>query len=179
MPDQLIDTLHDCFQIDRILNCNPCNLPLRASTYYSEDPFDKLFSAEPLTKSAWTGITLSLPEFQPKNLTKALEQAIYSTHTHKDTQPSASILILPDWKHTPYLTHNQHTNYIHKIVTLPHTHTTKGTQPRKYNLNIYIVANSKALTLLEPHNIQHSVNIALTQAYGHTVQTTLIDTRNI
>jgi hypothetical protein len=69
-----------------------------------------------------------------------------------------------------------HTNYIQKNVTLPHTHTTKGTQARKYNLNIYIVANLKALTLLEPHSIQHTMNIALTQAYGHTVQTTLIDT---
>jgi hypothetical protein len=39
-----------------------------------------------------------------------------------------------------------------------------------------MVANSKALTLLEPHIIQQSMNIALTQAYGHKVQTTLIDT---
>ena len=41
---------------------------------------------------------------------------------------------------------------------------------------MYTVANSKALTLLEPHNIQHSMNIVLIHAYGHTVQTTLIDT---
>jgi hypothetical protein len=92
-------------------------------------------------------MTLSLPEFQPNKLTRALEQAIY-THKNKDTQPSASILILPDWKPTPYLARNLHTNYIPKNVTLPHTHTTIGTHPRKYNLNIYIVANSKALTLL-------------------------------
>ena len=74
---------------------------------------------------------------------------ISTLHTHNDTQPSASILILPDSKHTPYLARNLHTNYIQKIVTLPHTHaTTIGTHPRKYNLNIYIVANSKALILL-------------------------------
>ena len=119
--------LHDCFQIDRIIHCNPYNLPLRANTYYSEDPLDKLFSAEPLTNTAWTGMTLSLPEFQPNKLTKALEQAIYSAHTHKDTQYSATILILPNWKHTPYLARNLHINYIQNIVTLPHTHTHNNT----------------------------------------------------
>ena len=82
IPDQLFDTLHDCFDIDRILHCNPYNLPLRASTYYSEDPFNKLFSAEPITNTVWTELTLSLPELQPNKLTKALEHAIYSTHTH-------------------------------------------------------------------------------------------------
>jgi len=46
-------------------------------------------------------------------------------------------------------------------------------------MNIYIVANSKALTLLEQHNIQHTMNTALTQAYGHTVQTTVIDTTTL
>jgi hypothetical protein len=85
IPDQLFDTLHGCLQIDRILHCNPYNLPLRASIYFSEDPFNKLYSAEPLTNTAWTGMTLSLPECQPNKLTKALEQAIYSAHTHKDT----------------------------------------------------------------------------------------------
>ena len=41
---------------------------------------------------------------------------------------------------------------------------------------IYIVAKSKALTRLEPHNIQNKITMALTHAYGYTVQTTLIDT---
>ncbi len=80
-----------------------------------------------------------------------------------NTQSSATILILPDWKHTPYLARNLHTNYIQQIVTLPHTHTTTGTHPRKYKLNIYIVANSKALTLLEPHYIPQTITTTLTQ----------------
>ena len=74
-------------------------------------------------------MTFSLPEFQPNKLTKALEQAIYIAYTHKDAQPTATILILPDWKHTPYLARNIHTNYTPKIVTRPHTHTTAGTHP--------------------------------------------------
>jgi hypothetical protein len=110
-------------------------------------------------------MTLSLPEFQPNKLTKALEHAIYNAHTHKDTQPTATILIHPDWNHTPYLARSLHTNYTQKLVTLPNTHTTTGTHPRKYNLNVHIVANSKALTLLNPHSIQQYMNIALTQAY--------------
>ncbi len=64
----------------------------------------------------------------------------YIVHTHKDTQPSASILILPDWKDTPYLTLNLHTNYIPKNHTPTHRHITIGNHPIKYNLNIYIVA---------------------------------------
>ena len=39
-----------------------------------------------------------------------------------------------------------------------------------------MVANSKALTLLEPHHIQQTMNTTLTQAYGYTMKTTLIDT---
>jgi ribonuclease HI len=120
-------------------------------------------------------MTLSLPEFQPDKLTKALEQAIYSAHSHKNNQPSATILILPDWKHTPYLARNLHTNYIQKIVTLPHTHTTTRTQPRKYNLNIYLVANQKALNLIEPNTTQQTMNMALTQTYGHTINTKFIE----
>ena len=34
IPDDLYDTLNTCFDIDRILHCNPYNLPLRAKTYY-------------------------------------------------------------------------------------------------------------------------------------------------
>jgi len=83
IPDKLYDTLHDCFHINRILHFNPYNLPLRANTFYSEDPFNKLCSAEPLTEMAWTGVTVSIPEFQPKNTTIALEQAIYNAHSNK------------------------------------------------------------------------------------------------
>jgi hypothetical protein len=72
---------------------------------------------------------------------------------------------------SPHPTHQLHPKTCHT----PPLHTTTGTHPRKYNLNIYI-ANSKALTLLNPHSIQQSMNIALTQAYGYTVQTTLLDT---
>ena len=63
IPDELYDTLNTCFGIDRILHCNPYNLPLRAQTYYSEDPLNNRLSSEPLTDTAWTGTSLSLPEF--------------------------------------------------------------------------------------------------------------------
>ncbi len=46
---------------------------------------------------------------------------------------------------------------------------------QKYNLNNYIVANSQALTQLEPYTIQNTMNNTRTQAYGYTVNTTLID----
>jgi hypothetical protein len=64
-PDKLYDTLDACFDVDRILHCNPYNLPLRAQAYYSEDPLNNRFSSEPLTYTAWTGTSMSLPEFSP------------------------------------------------------------------------------------------------------------------
>ena len=45
------DTLNACFQIKRVLQCSPYDLPLRANTYYSEDSLNELFSAEPLTSA--------------------------------------------------------------------------------------------------------------------------------
>jgi hypothetical protein len=41
---------------------------------------------------------------------------------------------------------------------------------------VYIIANSKALTLLDANNIQTTFNEALTQAYDQRVRTTRIDT---
>ena len=120
-------------------------------------------------------MTLSLPEFQPNNLTTSPKQAIYSAHSNKESNPSATILILPDWKYTPYLARNLHTSYVQKIATLPHAHTSQGTQPEKYNIEVYIIANSKALTLLDADNIQTTLNEALIQSYDQRVNTTRID----
>ena len=85
-----------CFDIDRILHGNPYNLPLRAKTYFSEDPLNTMFSSEPLTDISWTCTSMSLPEIQPNKLTTTLEQAIYSADTHRNANPSLTILILPD-----------------------------------------------------------------------------------
>jgi hypothetical protein len=102
-------------------------------------------------------MTLSLPEFQPDKLTKALEQSIYNAHKKRETNHSATILILPDWKYTPYLARSLHTKYVQTIATLPHTNTTQGKQHTQYNLNIYIIANSKAQTRLDATNIQDTL----------------------
>jgi len=81
-------------------------------------------------------------------------------------------------KHTPYLARNLHTSYVKKIATLPLTHTSQGTQPAKYNMYVYIIAISKALTLLDADNIQSTLNdtiMILTQSYDKRVRTTRID----
>ncbi len=76
IPDDLYDVLHQCFQIQRVLHYSPINVPLRAKTYTSHDPKDAAFSAMPHTPTAWSGISLTLPEHKPNRLTTALEQAI-------------------------------------------------------------------------------------------------------
>ena len=119
---------------------------------------------------------MSLPEFHHNKLTTALEQAIYSAHTNKNHTSSLTILILPDWKHTPYLARNLHTDYVQHIATIPHTHTTQHQQRPKYNLHIYLVANSIALTQLDATHIHNTLNTTLTQTYGLRTQTYMIDT---
>ncbi len=81
-------------------------------TYYSEDPLNNIFASKPLTDTTWTGTSMSPIEFYPNLLTFALEQAIYSAQKNRNHTPSLTILILPYWKHTPYLARNLNTNYI-------------------------------------------------------------------
>jgi ribonuclease HI len=122
---------------------------------------------------------MSLPEFQPSKLTTALEQAIYNAHTHRNHTPSLTILVLPDWKHTPYLAQNLHTNYVQHVATIPHKHATQHHHHPKYNIHIYLVANSKALTRLDATNIHKTLNTSLTHEYGHITQTHKIDTTRL
>ena len=129
-----------------------------------------MFSSEPLTDTTWTGTSLSLLEFQPDKLTIALEQAIYIAHSHRNTKPSLTILILPDRKHTPYFARNLHTNYVQQIATIPHTHAIQHQNHPKYNLHIYLVANSKARSQLDASNIYNTLNTSLIQAYGQRTQ---------
>ena len=96
LPDTIYDALHNCFNIQRVIHCNPIILPLRAKEYLSHDPKDAAFGALPYTKSAWRGTTLALPEYKADKLKTALEQAIYSAHAHRHKSPSSKILILPN-----------------------------------------------------------------------------------
>ena len=116
-----------------------------------------MFSSEPLTDTSWTCTSILLPEFQSDKLTIELEQAIYSAHTHRNANPILTILILPDWKHTPYLARNLHTNIVQQIATITHTHDANQHQKYpKYNLPIYLLANSKALSQLDASNIYNT-----------------------
>jgi len=94
------------------------------------------------------------------------------------------ILILPDWKRTPYLARNLHTNYVQKIATLPHTHTEQQHNHSKYNMQVYLVVNSKAISQLDATNIHNTLTTTLTREYGQRAQittndTTLSDEQNI
>ena len=110
IPDTLYDALRNCFNIKRVIHCNPINLPLRAKTYISHDPRDTRFSATPYTHTAWPGTSLAIPEYKPYRLKQALEQAIYSAHAHRHTSPSSHILILPNTSRTWPATYTHHTH---------------------------------------------------------------------
>jgi len=119
---------------------------------------------------------MSLPEFQPDKLTTALDQAIYNAHTHRNDNPSLTTLILPDMTHAPYLARNLHTSYVQQIATLPHTHAKQHHNHPRYNLHVYLVAKSKALSQLHATNIYINAQTTfLTKEYGQRAQITKID----
>jgi hypothetical protein len=96
IPYNIYDALNTCFNIKRVIHCNPIILSLLAKEYISHDPKDAAFGALPYTKSAWSGTSLALREYKAEKLKTALEQAIYSAHAYRHTSPSSQILILPN-----------------------------------------------------------------------------------
>ena len=53
IPDDLYLSLYSAFGIQRILDCNPMNIPLAAQEYYSKNPEDQMFSAGLHTDTIW------------------------------------------------------------------------------------------------------------------------------
>ncbi len=147
-------------------------LPMRAKEYISHDPRDTVFGALPYTKTAWPDASLALPAYKAEQLTTTREQAMYIAHAHQHTQPCSHILILPNWQHSSYLARNLHSSYTQKLTSTPylqsqtnqkHTHSTR--------LNIYLVANEKALRLLSHDYIIHTLHETLSILLGHDTQT--------
>ena len=146
-------------------------LPLRAKEYISHDPKDAVFGALQCTKTAWPDASLALPAYKTKQLTTALEQAVYSAHAHRHTQPSSHILIFPNWQHSPYLARNLHSSYTQKLTSIPYLKS-HNTQKHMHNtiLNIYLVANEKALRLLNHDYVVHTLHETLSNLRGRDTQ---------
>jgi hypothetical protein len=105
---------------------------------------------------------------------QALEQAIYSAHAHRHTSPSSHILILPNWEHSPYLARNLHTSYAQKITSIPY-YPIYSKQPNnnKPKLNIYLIANEKALSLLNHQHILATLRSVLNNITGKLAHITI------
>ena len=146
-------------------------LLLRAKEYISHDPKDATFGALPYTKTAWPDASLALPTYKAEHLATALEQAVYSAHAHRRSQPSSHILILPDWQHSSYLARNLHSAYVQKLTSIPYlpTHNSKK-HKNNTKLNIYLVANEKAPRLLNPNYITHTLHETLSSILGQDIQ---------
>jgi hypothetical protein len=142
IPDTLYDALYNCFQIKRVIHCNPMILPLRAKEYICRDPKEATFGAIPYTKTVWPDGSLALPAYKAEHLTTTLEQAMYSAHVHRHTQPSSpsssptgnTLRTLPG-------TYTPHT--YKKLTSIPYlpTHNTKKLR-NNTKLNIFLVANN-------------------------------------
>jgi hypothetical protein len=105
---------------------------------------------------------------------QALEQAIYSAHAHRHTSPSSHILILPNWEHSPYLARNLHTSYAQNITSIPY-YPIYSKQPNhnKPKLNIYLIANEKALALLNHQQILDTLRPVLNNITGKPAHITI------
>jgi hypothetical protein len=105
---------------------------------------------------------------------QALEQAIYSAHAHRHTSPSSHILILPNWEHSPYLARNLHTSYAQKITSIPYYPIySKQPNTNKPKLNVYLIANEKALALLNHQQILDTLSYVLTNITGKPAHITV------
>ena len=182
IPDTLYDALNDSFPFDRIIHCTPLNTPTTARCHlYSEAPSASAFSMMPLLDHIWPGTTLSIPHQTPTSLKRALEQAIYSAHHQRRHAPSATVLLLPNWTHTPYMTkHLQNSKYVHKIMTVPARSVRATTidlpsasPANDKHINIYLVANSLARTHLTPSRIIPTLANAARSLYGSSTRVTL------
>ena len=182
IPDSLYDALNASFPFDRIVHCTPLNAPTTARCHlYSDSPSASTFNMLPLTDQFWPGTTLSIPHQTPESLRKALEQAIYSAHQQKRHAPSATVLILPHWTHTPYMSkHLLGSKYVHKIMTVPASTLRASTTDippappsRGKHINIYLVANSRALARLTPTQIIPTLANTARSLYGTSIQVTL------
>lgn len=168
LPDCLCTVLNTLFGIHRVLDCNPMNLPLPATEYYTRDTKDACFGAGYNTDTPWQGTSLSIPEHKAQNLTKALEQALYSAHPHRCTAPSFTILLLPAWQHTPYLARNLHTRHIQKITSIPLHPPSELASTKTYNINIYLVANPKALSIINVTQVVTQLAAGIREIYNTT-----------
>ena len=145
----------------------PHDPPLRTKEYTSHDRKDAIFGAIPYTKTAWPDASLALPAYKVEHLTTTLEQALYNAHAHRHSQPSSHILILPNWQHSPYLARNLHSAYVQKLISIPYlpTHNAKK-HKNNTKLNICLVANEKALGLLNHVYIIHALHKTLSAILG-------------
>ena len=154
------------------------NVPLDAPAFFSEDPDDNIFSAELLTNTAWPGTSLSLPVHTADSLTRALERAIYSAHTLRHKAGCATLLLLPTWKHSPYLSRNLHNNgYVQRIATIPYAE--PGLTPRKmpnHKLNLYLVANSKMLDTINTTAVQGTLRTTIENIYNEEIRVHITNT---
>ena len=111
---------------------------------------------------------------------KELEQAIYSAHHQRRHASSATVLLLPNWTHTPYTKHLQNSKYVHKIMTVPARSVRATTidlpsapPANEKHINIYLVANSLALTDLTSSRIIPTLANAARSLYSSSTPVTL------
>jgi hypothetical protein len=108
-----------------------------------------------------------------------MEHAITSAHSPVPHSPSATILMLPQWEHTPYR-HSKYINspYTHHLYTLPndantfitpYQHTGNPTPTlfgTRWMVDIYLIAKPLALSALHSHTTMTALHNTLESIYN-------------
>jgi hypothetical protein len=138
--EDLLTALRSTFHIQTKLYSDPLDKSLYSHIYHSLHPEDTVLSSSGSNAPHTSHRTnIANPEYDHEYMRCAMEHAITRAHATASHSPSASILILPQWEHTPYR-HSKDINspYTHHLYTLtndaniflaPDQHTGNPTPP--------------------------------------------------
>lgn len=159
------------------LNCHP-----HMQRYWTCFERDQLFGAlHDAYKSRWTGYSVANPEYDAKEMYKAVSWAVHSAHN--TAEPTLTVFVLPAW------TDASNTAYMKWVKKMPNTCKLLATIPKKsfkflqpqattlgqaaghtghpkWDVNVLLVGNHPGFKgcFPEPESSSHAMKLALIQA---------------
>ena len=176
----LMSALIHAFQAPRELYSDLFNKHPETTQFYTLYQEDAKFGAQYDCHSfLWQGMSIANPEYEQDTMYKAFQHAVRSCHALRDTAPSGTVLILPDWHHAAYkhplLVDSPYTQLLFtippKVSTFrpPDAHTGQAEAldlGTKWGINVYLVANPQALRNLDSDHIFSTLGCTLQTLCG-------------
>ena len=154
IPDEYMKAIVDGLSITTERFASPLNFNVASNSYCSMYSEDRLFGATHDAYSHnWQGSSQASPEYEAKDMEKALRWAIFSAQ--ETDEPVLTAFVLPDWAGTAYLRWMSHP-LVQEITTIKKTqfrfkdprHWATGKEfssHAKWDIKFLIVANTTGL----------------------------------